>query len=122
LNGRAAQPTNAEYGHSLAWFEPRLVQGVQRGRRRAHQDGAMSERDFFRQTKEASSRHNQKLGIATVAVLAHHGALKTELLEFALAVDAVATARQVMHTNAITAPEVTHLAARLLNNPSHFMA
>ena len=66
--------------------DPRLAQRMQRGRRGAHQDRALLERDGVGQRMRVPRRHGDEFREAAVAMLADHLARRAELFAAGAAV------------------------------------
>src|SRR3954463_10291297 len=96
-----AQSADSEDRGRFSGTETDFVQGVKGSSGRAHQDGALLERNFVRQSEHAPFRHRDEFGVTAVAMFADHFRVRAELLVAMPAKSAFAAGNEVMNADAI---------------------
>src|SRR5687768_12066523 len=117
-NSKAADPENRD---RFSRAQPGFVQSMQRSGGRTHQDGALLEWDFVRETEHAALGHDDEFRVAAVAVFTDHLRGRTKLFGALDAEGALPAGDEVMHTNAIAGRKAANFGADLLNNACNLM-
>src|SRR5215510_3664764 len=85
-------------------------------RRRTHQDCPMFKRYLGWQVHSVAFGYNHVFGIATIYKTPNHGALHAKLLISSIAIVALTTAQDIMHTDAVPNLDGLRLIAYLFND------